>query len=361
MSTRAVTRFFSAFLFAIIIVVVAHFVLWFVSAHQAERMLVETLTRMEGVDISNGLITRSGYPYKIDLTVHDMKVKWQQPDGRGMQYMPGTVNVSTEIFDHNKITIALPKEQTLQIVNGHNAARTYDVLMEGGRVTYFDKGYQKDLTLNVDALTLMDTTDGQRNAVLKSGSCYLVRTEPGQRAPADWRFALNNTAIDPILLGRPVNIDRLIADFGILQQNPMPDGALFATATAGNATERWRAIDALLADMAKSRVSLAVNDFQSQVGDLELTMRGDLGLADDLNPKGDLSVTTNKIGVLLDYLSRNSRNLDETLLARRQLMRSFGKDTEQNIGLSLEQGDVMVNGLMMGKTQPVPTLLHAGY
>src|SRR5690606_7844719 len=113
-----------------VVLVAAHFGVWWFYAEKVETHVRDTLAHIPGVEFRLGMAERSGYPFNVQLDFHTAGVKWQSVDGEvGIDYAVDKMIVTAEMLSWDKVTVQLGKNQTLVVTMDDEKAIDFNVLM----------------------------------------------------------------------------------------------------------------------------------------------------------------------------------------------------------------------------------------
>lgn len=354
MRAKTFIRLVSAFLFAIVALVAAHFGVWWFYAEKVEGHIRSTAANMSDFQITLGEAQRSGYPFNVQHEFRGAHVKWVSGNGDvSIDYGVRDLTVTAEMLSWDKVTVRLGRDQTLAIaINGERAV-DYDVLMEGGLLTLVRYDNTEEGAFNFNGMSLMQ----DNRPVIRLTASYLTRVKEARSGANSWRTSINNVVFDPIYFGRQQSIERLLADFTLSRQlGDQHVNLLKALFTKDSL--RQDNIVAFLRDLQQSNMGLHLNGFQYNQDPFWVTLRGDVKLDEELRPQGALSMSTNAIDFVMLYL-KDYHDVDQSALLRNKFLYRLvtGSRDTLNLSLGFDRGQLTMNGLPMGFVYPLPTMM----
>lgn len=354
MRAKTFIRLLSAFLFAVVVLVAAHFGVWWFYAEKVETHVRNTLAHIPGVEFRLGVAERSGYPFNVQLDFHTAGVKWQSADGEvGIDYAVDKMIVTAEMLSWDKVTVQLGKNQKLVVTMDDEKAIDFNVLMEGGLLTLVSYDDTQEAAFNFNAMSLMH----EQRPVVRLTASYLTRVKETTTGANSWRTSVNNLVFDESYFGRQQSIERLLADF-TLSRNLKDQHVSLLKALFSHDEIRREKIVAFLRDLQQSNMGLHLNGFQYNQDPFWVTLRGDVKLDSELRPQGNMSMSTNAIDFVMLYL-KDYHDVDHAALLRNKfLYRLVTGDRETlNLNLGFDRGQLTMNGLPVGFVYALPAMM----
>lgn len=363
MSFQRTFKLTSAVLFAVLGIILLHFMFWLLAVYQAEKDLRGKLDVLATQGLSYGSITHGGYPSRVTMTVDDVAIRWTDPQSPDrLTYRIGQLVFATTLTGDLYIELNLPNTQQLDVVSaGHKVS--YDILVEGGQISTYKNDGMQELSLNASALSIDERRGNTRHVLLRTGDLFFTRRAPlSVVAPMnwDWRLSVNKVQMPKV----NTRWDNLLIDLG-MQGYPESRFHEMALLLLGSSPrERTTFINDMLAEIAARRAKVSVGNIRIKSGEFWATLRGDLGLDSLRRLQGTASLSTNDMQRVIEGLAKNGIVRPEVLASSQLLTRALkadNKDTSSHVNLRSSQGQVSFNGVDVGVMPGVLTLLGIGH
>ena len=353
-------RVIASFLFAIVILVFGHFGAWWLAAEHAQDKIVSALNSVDGVTVTPGKMTPRGYPHNVTLEIDGMAMKWQTPDGeRSIELQANSLQIATPMFDMRKAQVNLDKELFITIRDKGEVLRKFRAVIEGGRFSSFWRPDDTtEYAFNFNNITLWDE-ENNSEAALRADSGYIVRETPGIRTPVSWRISLKDIRAGKPLMGQPFVLNRLVAGIGFENDFFSTYGPEMLPLIADSKQERMAARKRIAAKLeSDSSPNLMIESLQVENRENWVSLRGGFGLNEKRYLDGKISINTNDLEPVLQFLSAINL-LDERVLKNsREISRVMTEGRNpSNIGISFERDRAYVNSRELSVVPPFTELI----
>lgn len=353
-------RVIASFLFAIVILVFGHFGAWWFAAQHAQETIVTALNSVDGVTVTPGTMTPRGYPHNVTLEIDGMAMTWQTPNGeRSIELKANSLQIETPMFDMRKAQANLDKELFITVRDNGEILREFRAVIEGGRFSSFWRPDDTtEYAFNFNNLTLWDENN-QSEAALRASSGYVVRETPGIRTPVSWRISLKNIRAGKPLMGESFVLNRLVAGVGFENDFFGKYGPDMLPLIADNKGERMEARKRIAKKLeSDSAPRLMIESLQVENRENWVSLRGGFGLNEKRYLDGKISINTNDLEPVLEFLSAINL-LDERVLKNsREISRVMTEGRNpSNIGISFERDRAYVNSRELSVVPPFTEII----
>lgn len=362
MSLQRTFKLTSAVIFAVMGVILLHFMVWLLAIYQAEKGLRARLDALATQGVTYGSITHGGYPGRITLTVSDVAIRWTDPQSPDrLTYHVGELMLETTLTGDLHIELNLPSSQQLDVVS-EGRRKSYDILVEGGQISTYQSDGALELTLNATALSIYERQGQQRQALMKTADLFFTRKAPTEvSAPMnwDWRLSVNKVQLPQTNTAW----DNLLVDVGMKGYPESRFHELLLLMMGSSQQEKVKFINDMLAEMAAKRAKLTVANVRIKSNDFWSTMRGELGLDNKRRLQGTASLSTNDMQRVISALGDSQIIRTDVLASSQLLTRALQPDNKDSshVNLSCTQGQVNFNGVSVGDMPAVLKLLGVAH
>jgi len=359
MSLQRTFKFTTAIMFAVLGVILLHFMVWLLAIYKAETGLRARLDALATQGLTYGGISHGGYPGRISLVVDDVAIRWTDPQSPDrLTYRIGQLVFETTLTGDLHIELNLPTTQQLDVVSSGRST-SYDILIEGGQIATYENDGTLELSLNASALSIYERQSGVRRPLLKTGDLFFTRrAAAGVAAPLDWDWRLSVNKVQ--MPKTTTSWDNLLIDLGMKGYPESRFHELVLLLLGSNQRERTAFVNDMLAEIAARRAKVTVSNVRVKSDDFWATMRGELGLDNQRRLQGNTSLSTNDMQRVIQSLGNSQivrpEVLDDSQLLARALQPE-GKETSSHVNLQCNQGVVSFNGVGVGTMPKVLKLL----
>lgn len=359
MSLQRAFKFTSAVMFAVLGIILLHFMVWLLAIYQAEKGLRTRLDALATQGMTYGNISHGGYPGRVSLVVDDVTIRWTDPQSPDrLTYRIGQLVFETTLTGDLHIELNLPSSQQLDVVS-EGRSKSYDILVEGGQIATYQKDGELELSLNATALSVYERMGRNRSPLMKTGDLFFTRRAAAEAsAPMnwDWRLSVNKLQMPRL----NTDWDSLLVDVGMKGYPESRFHELLLLLLGSGQQEKTAFINDMLAEMAAKRAKLSVANIRVKSDDFWATLRGEMGLDSRRRLQGTASVSTNNMERVIHALGQNEIVRPDVVASSGFLtkaMRPEGKEQASHVNMNCTQGEVMFNGVGVGDMPGVLRLL----
>ena len=355
-----IIRVIASFLFAIVILVFGHFGAWWLAAQHAQDKIISSLNSVHGLTVTPGNMTPRGYPHNVTLEIDGMALNWQSPNGeRSIELKANKLKLETPMFDMRKAQASLDQEVFVTIRNKGEVMREFRAVIGGGKFSSFWRpDNTTEYAFNFNNITLWDVTDSSA-PVLRASTGYVVRETPGVRTPVSWRVSFKDIVATSGLVGEAFTLNRLVAGVGFETGFFTKYGPDMLSLIAKSRAERKQARNRIAETVEEQRrPNLTIDSLQVENNDNWVSLRGGFGLNDQHYLDGKISINTNDLEPVFDFLSVIDLFDEKTVRNSRELERI--KDSgvvPSNVGITFERDRAYVNSRALSVVPPLPKII----
>lgn len=359
MSLQRAFKFTSAVMFAVLGIILLHFMVWLLAIYQAEKGLRARLDALATQGLSYGSITHGGYPGRITLVVDDVAIRWTDPQSPDrLTYRIGQLVFETTLTGDLHIELNLPSSQQLDVVSaGHS--KSYDILVEGGQIATYENGDDLELNVTASSLSIYERYSNTRKALLKTADLFFTRRAAVEAsAPMEWNWRLSVNKVQ--MPKANAYWDSVLIDLGMEGYPESRFHELLLLMMGSGQQEKSTFINDMLAEMAAKRAKVNVANVGLKSEGFWATLRGEMGLDNKRRLQGKASLSTNNMSRVISAMGENQIVRPDVVASSQILTKALqpeGRDDSSHVNLTCTQGQVTFNGVGVGDMPGILKLL----
>ena len=351
-------RLIAGFLFAIVVIVVGHFGAWLLAAHHAQDEFITAIENTPQLTLSHGKIEKSGYPREIQIKVHDLTLRWDDPNAAkaATLHLPH-IRLQTPLFDMRKTIVSLNRQFELELQHNKKETQHFRVVAEGARFSSFIRpDNTTEHGFNMHNLTIWDN-NRPRSAgpVVQTGVGYVVREVPGLSSPVAWRISVEKAKISPAISDTPFKLNRLVAVLGFRKDFFSQYKAELLQAFSAVPATREKAKQELAKKISQTTFSphMLIDSMQIEQDNNWVSLRGSLGLNNQQYLDGRLSLNANHLTQVVNFIEKMGLIKSPNALTKRTLNKDLEDGKDNSMAIIFERDRAYINHQYMTST---PTL-----
>ena len=355
-------RLIAGFLFAVVVIVIGHFGAWMMAANHAENKFTSAVDALPQVTLTYDKIVPSGYPQQINIKIHDLTLRWEDPKSEKSATLSlPEVSVQTPLFDMRKAIVDLSSQFELEIQHNKQEVRRFRVVTEGAQFSSFIRpDGTTEHGFNMTNLTVWDKALAKSaKPVFKTGVGNVVREEPGVRSPVSWRVSIQDARASQKLVGHPFELNRLVAVFGFKRDFFTSYGAELLQALSSVKTTRKKAKRELANKLSQAKFDphVLIDSMQIEQGKSWVSLRGAFGLNHQEYLDGRLSLNASDLSQVVSFMDNIGMIQTPSAFDNRTLSSKIRDQGGDNMTIIFERDRATINNNFITSSPSLKELL----
>lgn len=359
MRTPSNSRFTSAFLFALTLLIVIYTSFWFYTMQKTEEGLVASLRDILGGDISYDQAEWNYDLSRINITVTNTVSRFKnKTTGDTYIHHLGDLSVSSDIFQNFHVVIEFPQQQRIKVEKERKIVDSYLLNLDGARLSFYPNIEGGELEFVTDAIHIVDKN---QNKVLSSSDMFFTKSGGGRTVkPNAWKFSANKMNWYIPIFDEPVSMYSFLFNAQLQRFPTMSMKDIYAFLLQRDKADFNTLLSNLFHDLHQRGSTVDMRELRivAEKGDWS-SAQGDLFFDDQLRPFGMLSISTNQAMEVVRWLTDKGIMVPEFLEENNNIRKLLKKrNAVLELSLQLKSGIAYFNGLTSGKAGSILDIIN---